>query len=578
MLIESLSIEGFRNFANCEITFDEKTLIVGGNDAGKTNLLYALRILFDPSLSQRELELTEGDFNIQTKGACIRITAKLSNIHEPCALSALRNYIKGDTTYIQYENNGTGNFRFLGGGSLDELEEQQGRTYIKGIRLEYVGGSRDVGQFIRKQQNKLLDIAKVHREDDQIAKDETELKNIQTALDALNARINDLSYIKGALDSVNAEMNRLSATQSGYKAAFIAGNTDSGKLLGNLNLTYLADTDPMVFGGEGRSNQLYFSTWLSEQKLTSEAERVTIYAIEEPEAHLHPQQQRRLASYLSGSLQQQVLMTTHSPQIAERMDRGRVLRLYRNESGFTMIKGCDTEIDNALASFGYRMNSISAETFFSNGVLLVEGPSERIFYLALSKALGYDLDQLNISVLSVDGVGFKPYVRVCTSLGIPFALRTDNDEQQIPGYPGKTRLAGLERAVDIAKEIGITDDLAKTLDQKLAKTRANHEGYTTEQRAVSSCEIQYTLKDMNIFLAAEDLERDLVHSPIGQALKDYLCEQEDGKAIEKMQRRKAENMYSFISSNPNLSCLRNDAVATPLLSLLRQKGAGVEIA
>lgn len=47
MKIDKIHIKGFRNFDDEEITFQAKTLIIGANDVGKTNLLYALRLLFD---------------------------------------------------------------------------------------------------------------------------------------------------------------------------------------------------------------------------------------------------------------------------------------------------------------------------------------------------------------------------------------------------------------------------------------------------------------------------------------------------------------------------------------------------
>lgn len=50
MRISNLHIKGFRNYVDESIDLDEKTLIIGGNDVGKSNLLYALRILFDPNL------------------------------------------------------------------------------------------------------------------------------------------------------------------------------------------------------------------------------------------------------------------------------------------------------------------------------------------------------------------------------------------------------------------------------------------------------------------------------------------------------------------------------------------------
>lgn len=62
MRISNLHIKGFRNYVDESIDLDEKTLIIGGNDVGKSNLLYALRILFDPNLSRRDLELEDTDF------------------------------------------------------------------------------------------------------------------------------------------------------------------------------------------------------------------------------------------------------------------------------------------------------------------------------------------------------------------------------------------------------------------------------------------------------------------------------------------------------------------------------------
>ena len=89
MRISSLRIKGFRNFVDESVDFDDKTLIIGGNDTGKSNLLHALRILFDPSLSQRDLELDESDFCIYSSDDTIELTARLEDIREDCVVSVL---------------------------------------------------------------------------------------------------------------------------------------------------------------------------------------------------------------------------------------------------------------------------------------------------------------------------------------------------------------------------------------------------------------------------------------------------------------------------------------------------------
>lgn len=40
MIIRKLHIKGFRNYRDTEIRFEEKNLIIGANDVGKTNMQY----------------------------------------------------------------------------------------------------------------------------------------------------------------------------------------------------------------------------------------------------------------------------------------------------------------------------------------------------------------------------------------------------------------------------------------------------------------------------------------------------------------------------------------------------------
>ena len=566
MRIASLRLRGFRNFVDECVDFDNKTLIIGGNDTGKSNLLYALRILFDPSFSQRDLELDESDFCAYSPSDSIELTARLEDIREDCVNSVLQGAVEEGTAYIQYSLRRGEEYEIRAGHSLDTLEPMKGRTYTRNLLLEYVGGGRDLVSFLRKQQNRLLDIARDQRTKEQEAEDEAAIDLIQSNLVNLNESINSLHYISESLSVVNKEMAMLSAANEGYTARLVAGNTNAGKLLDNLHLGYLRGDTPLVFGGDGRSNQLYFATWVSEQRLTERPERAIIYAIEEPEAHLHPHQQRRLAEYLSSVVEGQVLITTHSPQIVESFTGGRVLRLLNNDSsvGGSRALGCGIDVDEALERFGYRLDAISSEAFFSSGVFLVEGPSERIFYTALAHALGKDVDRLNISILSVDGVGFEPYVRVCTSLGIPYVLRTDNDIIRV----GKTegwRAAGVQRLAKITREY-VEDDALKELMGKY-EADLSWEG-PQEPQAVSKIAMEalsMAFAEHGLFLSEHsDLEDDLVHSPLFDDLSEYFNQESPKETREAMQRRKAEHMHGFISSSPNLSYLCDDPMAAPL--------------
>lgn len=115
MKIDKIHIKGFRNFNDEEITFQAKTLIIGANDVGKTNLLYALRLIFDKSLNEHDLELADSDYNAYSKANEIEITVTISDVVEDCLLSTFSGSIKDGVTMIRYSNTKDGSYKiFIG--------------------------------------------------------------------------------------------------------------------------------------------------------------------------------------------------------------------------------------------------------------------------------------------------------------------------------------------------------------------------------------------------------------------------------------------------------------------------------
>jgi putative ATP-dependent endonuclease of OLD family len=62
MILSTVELKGFRNFKNALINLKEKSLIIGANDVGKTNLIWALRLLLDKGLSEYDIEPRDSDF------------------------------------------------------------------------------------------------------------------------------------------------------------------------------------------------------------------------------------------------------------------------------------------------------------------------------------------------------------------------------------------------------------------------------------------------------------------------------------------------------------------------------------
>ena len=572
MLLESVSIKGFRNYADACIHFTKSTLIVGANNSGKSNLLFALRILFDPTLSVKDFELSDVDFNIEALDDEVEITAKLATVDEPCLLSTFGKYLSDEKeVYITYRARRDGTYSFYAGPDRAEgLKKVTSRFYIQNLMLEYVESARHISAFIKRRQRSLIEHSKDRRSEQECEDDESRMRSIQQKLNELNDEISNLNYVSDSLVSVNEEMEKLSFANSEFEAKFVAGNTDATRLVDNLRLAYLYGESPLTFGGDGRRNQLYFATWISDRihGQVEQKETVYIFAIEEPEAHLHPHQQRRLASYLSGSIDEQTLISTHSPQIVASARYAEILRMPAVENNAIRASLNPVSVPVDLRRFGYRMDPITSEVFFADAVLLVEGPSERLFYTALANAIELDLDHLNISIIAVNGVGFLRYVEICRKLNVPFAMRTDNDIFHDENN-GKSRFAGVLRGVRVAEGLDASGEnlnRLKVLEPELSwmSSESNTSSISASGEAVR------ILESYGVFLASVDLETDLVESSIYDSLRAHYGIEDKKKLISAMQRRKAENMFEFLLSNPDLSVLRTESLSSPLLHLSSQ--------
>ena len=571
MKIEKVHIKGFRNFEDEEIVFQPKTLIIGANDVGKTNLLYALRILFDKSISEHDLELNDSDYNAYSNADTIEITATICDVTEDCLLSTFGGAIKDGSVIIRYTNSKNGQYSIWMGYNEEVLAEYPTRQYIKRLNMQYVDTNRDLFKFLKQERMQILQISKELLKEEQKEADEEKTKGIQNALNEINNQINSLNYVLSALENVNTELAELSADNEDQKIRFIAGESDAGKLLDNLTLSFSTGNNLLSIGGDGRNNQIFLATWIAKQNIQKNVDHVTFYAVEEPEAHLHPHQQRKLSTYIQEKFGEQIFITTHSSHIAAKFTPANILRLYTlKKKTYAASGGCSDILKEVFENFGYRMNALSAECFFASGVFLVEGVSEVLFYTALSNAINVDLDRLNITILSVEGVGFKPYIAVCDALNIPWVMRTDNDVFAKPSKkPEKNYYAGVSRIMGILSQIENADN--ELIQYWAEHNKENEWAYKTKpttQAIGLNKYIREKITSYGIYLSKVDLETDLAQSSLYAILKKYYGKRTESSLVKAMQKYKAKNMMNFLSEkHSELGILSEDDISKPLISL-----------
>lgn len=141
--------------------------------------------------------------------------------------------------------------------------------------------------------------------------------------------------------------------------------------------------------------------------------------LEEPEIHLAPHVARSLVA-LADDGEHQVLFTTHSPVVSDRLEIMDV-RVLTKDGTTTSVHQVPAELFTVeeRARLQRELRTVGTEFLFARAVLLCEGASELGALPEFALRIGLDLDRLGVSLLPIGGSGFRPYLKV---LG-PDALR-----------------------------------------------------------------------------------------------------------------------------------------------------------
>lgn len=561
MKLSRVKIKNYRNFFDDDISLNNETIIIGPNDVGKTNLLMAIRILLDKSLSYLDLEPEERDFNIFSDEEEITIILEFSEISENSEsfiYASLGQDIEDSKMYLMYKGykNSEEKFKFFMSAKEDEesFHEIPGRNkYINLINCVYLDSTRQLKSFLKKSKANIINSYKQKRDSKEIDNDNNLILEIDKQVNYLNQKVENVSYISKSTEFIKSELSEMSSHNDNLDIKFSSYN-DTNEIMDNVELITQVDGKNVNIGGDGRSNQIYMSMWIKEKnEKYDNSKQFIIFILEEPESHLHFPLQSMTIRQLLKKINSQLIVTSHSPQVVLEFNPFSIVKLSYNKDKKTIVSnnGCSKELEDDVIKFGYRYNLITGSMFFSSGVFLVEGVSELLIYKYISSKLDINLEKYNIMIVPVDGIGFKPYAKLLDRLSIPYAVRTDNDIV-INSKNKKVYYSGINRLIDLHNEKIMKNDwISKEEFSNLNSEKLSGRSLKLYQK------YKKDFMDEGLFISEKDLENDLSNIDF---LSDYIKQNYNGKDefVKYLQNSKAKNMYDFIDEIKNISITRDN--------------------
>jgi len=484
MYIKELCISNYRGFLKpTTLQFKNGiNVMVGANNAGKTTVIKALELLFSDSVSKKlsiedfnhnidinelksnapkiiiSAKLVEADDEEEYSEDLITVSTWLTKIDKPYEAQITYEFSLPEKEIEEYKlllNNITStdaqeywkeietNFLrkytskvFIGNPEYRVVIDSES---INKFDFQYLNAIRDVERDLFSGKNTLLkevidffmdyeiktDLS-IKKEDKQaqisVRKKEFSTKAYQLIEDLQSRmRIGKKEMLK-YVEETGADFDNI-------KPSFDGSILDT-ELYSALKLVVENETGiklPATRNGLGYNNLIYISLLLAKMQKNSSGEYMgnnakifPLLAIEEPEAHLHPNMQYKLLKFLNENSKhevRQIFVTTHSPNITAAVDLDSVIVLYKDKKETNIAYPgkvfFETDQDSASKKYVQRFLDVTkADMFFAKSIIFVEGIAEQLLLSDFAKDLGLDLTDKHISVINVNGRYFEHFLKL----------------------------------------------------------------------------------------------------------------------------------------------------------------------